>query len=336
VRYEIRCAAFIPEMEMIRSHVAITVAALLCPPAATAFPVAVTVDDLPSAGPLPPNTTRVAVLEQMLAAFHKHRLPAVYGFVNGVKLPALPEGDAILRRWREAGNRLGNHTYSHASLNALPVENWIDDARRNELVLARFAPSSEWKVFRYPFLFEGDTEEKKSRAKAFLRGSGYLVAEVSIDADDWAYAPPFARCLRKGDAKAVEDVRRAHVAAHVSELRYMRVALRKLAGRESAQVLLLHLNAIDADRMDALLTAYENEGARFVELREALADPVYAMDPGVAVKWGAAFPYLLAKGRSVELPPPPPTQEQRIANLCPDGPAAPAATEPAGHSMQRR
>lgn len=318
-----------------RSHIAIAVA-LFCAPAAIAFPVAVTVDDLPAAGPLAPKTTRVAVLEQMLAAFHKHGLPAIYGFVNGSKLPALPEGDTILRRWREAGNRLGNHGYSHASLNAMPVEDWIEDVRRNEPVLARFAPASEWKVFRYPFLFEGDTEEKKSRAKAFLRGSGYLVAEVSIDADDWAYAPPFARCLLQGDAKGVEDVRRAHLAAHVGELRYMRAALRKLAGRESAQVLLLHLNAIDADRMDALLTAFESEGARFVELREALADPVYAMDPGVAVKWGAAFPYLLAKGRSVELPPPPQTEERRIVNLCPDGPAAPAASEPAGHSLQER
>jgi peptidoglycan/xylan/chitin deacetylase (PgdA/CDA1 family) len=301
---------------------------------AIAFPIAITVDDLPAAGLLPPNTTRSSVLEQMLAAFRKHRLPPVYGFVNGAKLATLPEGDAILRRWREAGNRLGNHTYSHASLNALPVEQWLEDVSRNEPVLARFAPASEWKVFRYPFLFEGDTEEKRSRARAFLRSSGYLVAEVSIDADDWAYSPPFARCLGRGDRKAVEDIRRAHVAAHVAELRYMRAASRLLAGRESAQVLLLHLNAIDADRMDALLSAYESEGARFVDLPEALSDPIYAMDPGVSVKWGAAFPYLLAKGRAVTLPPPPPSEEQRIANLCGDDPAAPS--EPAGHSMQGR
>ena len=116
----------------------------------------------------------------------------------------------------------------------------------------------------------------------------------------------------------------------------MRAAAQKLAGREIAQVLLLHINAIDADRMDALLAAYESEGARFVELREALADPIYAIDPGVAVKWGAAFPYLLAKGRAVQLPPPPPSEEQRIGNLCPDAAAPAAPRQPAGHSMQGR
>jgi len=321
---------------MSAAFVAIALFASLCGPAAAAVPVAVTVDDLPAAGPFPPGSTRVSVLEEMLAAFRKHRLPPVYGFVNGAKLAGLTEGDAILRRWREAGNRLGNHAWSHASLNALPVESWVEDVRRNEAVLARYAPAAEWKVFRYPFLFEGDTEEKKSRAKAFLRETGYLVAEVSIDADDWAYAPPFARCLARGDARAVEEVRRGHLAAHVSELRYMRAAAQKLAGREIAQVLLLHINAIDADRMDALLAAYESEGARFVELREALADPIYAIDPGVAVKWGAAFPYLLAKGRAVQLPPPPPSEEQRIGNLCPDAAAPAAPRQPAGHSMQGR
>jgi peptidoglycan-N-acetylglucosamine deacetylase len=299
------------------------------------FRIAVTVDDLPAAGPLPPGKTRVSVLEEMLAAFRKHRLPPVYGFVNGERLERVAEGDSILRRWREAGNRLGNHTWSHASLNALPVERWVEDVVRNEPVLARFAPPSEWKVFRFPFLFEGDTQEKKSRAKAFLRGKGYLVAEVSIDADDWAYAPPFARCLARGDTKAAEEVRRAHLAAHVAELRYMREASRQIIGREIRHVLLLHLNAIDSDRLDALLSAYEAEGARFVDLRDALADPVYAMDPGVAAKWGAAFPYLLAKGRGIRLAAPPPTDEQRMAGLCPDASTEPAAPAPAGHEMQR-
>jgi peptidoglycan/xylan/chitin deacetylase (PgdA/CDA1 family) len=299
------------------------------------FDIAVTVDDLPVAGPLPPGTTRTSVLEQMLAAFRKHRLPPVYGFVNGARLAGLPEGESILRRWREAGNRLGNHTWSHASLNALPLDEWLGDVHRNEALLARFAPEAEWKVFRYPFLFEGDTKEKKSGAKEFLRKSGYLVAEVSIDADDWAYAPPFARCLARGDHRAADEVRQAHVAAHVSELRYMREASRELLGRDIRHVLLLHLNAIDADRMEALLSAYEGEGARFVDLRTALADPVYAMDPGIAGRWGAAFPYLLAKGRGIRLPPPPATDEQRVAALCPDGSNAAVPSRPAGHQMER-
>jgi peptidoglycan/xylan/chitin deacetylase (PgdA/CDA1 family) len=309
--------------------------ATLCAAAPVPFQIAVTVDDLPMAGPLPPSASRVSVLEEMLAAFHKHRLPPVYGFVNGSRLAGLPEGESILRRWRETGNLLGNHSFSHVSLNALPVERWIEDVVRNEPVLARFAPPAEWKVFRYPFLFEGDTPDKKSRAKEFLRANGYLVAEVSIDADDWAYAPPFARCLARGDVKAADEVRRANLAAHVGELRYMREASQKLVGRDIRHVLLLHLNAIDADLMDTLLTAYEAEGARFVELRDALADPVYAMDPKVAVKWGAAFPYVLAKGRGIRLPPSPPTDEQRVAGLCPDASTQPSGSAPAGHEMEQ-
>jgi peptidoglycan-N-acetylglucosamine deacetylase len=309
---------------------------LLCAAVPAPVQIAVTVDDLPATGALPPGSTPLSVLDTMLAAFRKHGLPRVYGFVNGGRLARAPEGERILRAWREAGNPLGNHTFSHASLNDLSVEAWLEDLQHNEAVLARFAPASEWKVFRYPFLFEGDTPRKKAAAKAFLRKQGYAIAEVSIDADDWAYAPPFARCLARGDAAKAGEVRRGFLAAHVAELRYMREASRAIVGREIRHVLLLHLNAIDAEQMDALLSAYEAEGARWVDLRTALADPIYAMDPGVAVKWGAAFPYLLAKGRGVKLPAPEASDEKRVAGLCPEDsmPEPPAA--PAGHEMQKR
>ena len=58
------------------------------------------------------------------------------------------------------------------------------------------------------------------------------------------------------------------------------------------------------DALDDLLTAYERAGVRFVELGRALADPLYAIDPGQPFPFGAAFPYLVARARGVAAPAP--------------------------------
>ena len=274
------------------------------PAPAPAVEVAVTVDDLPVLGPAFPGIDRAAIAERLLAAFRRHRLPPVYGFVNGQKVDADPAVEPILRRWRDSGNPLGNHTYSHPSLTGTSVPDYLADLERGEEILKKLEPDdSGFRVFRYPFLQEGDTLEKREAVRRYLTEHRYATAEVTIDAHDWAYTPPFARCTERADAAALASLRRSFVEGHVEELRRVRALAQRLVHREVRHVLLLHIGAADADAIDDLLTAYEREGVRWIDLRTALADPLYAIDPALSARSGAAFPYVLAKARGVPAPP---------------------------------
>lgn len=280
--------------------------------------MAITVDDLPVHGPSFDGIDRVEIAERLLAAFRAHKVPPVYGFVNGKKVDDDPASVAVLRRWVEAGHPLGNHTYSHASLNAVELPAYLADVDRGEEILRRLVrDEATWKVYRYPFLFEGPTIEKREGVRRHLAGRGYAVAEVTIDGDDWAWNPPFARCTTQGDRGALAELRRGLVETHVDELRYMREVTRALAGRDVKQVLLLHVGAAEADAIDELLTAYEREGVRFIDLRSAMADPFYNEDPARPSRAGAAFPYQLAKARGVTLPPAPKRPaEDALEGMC--------------------
>ena len=154
--------------------------------------------------------------------------------------------------------------------------------------------------------------------RAYLGQHGYTVAEVTIDADDWAFNAPFGRCTEKGDAPALTQLHQDFIAAHVEELGRMRELTRTLTGREVPQVLLLHIGAADAEAMDDLLTAYEKKGVRWVGLRAALSDPFYASDRRIAYRAGAAFPYVVAKVRGVKMPPPVFARglEERLDTMC--------------------
>jgi peptidoglycan/xylan/chitin deacetylase (PgdA/CDA1 family) len=279
-------------------------------PVAGGFEVAVTVDDLPAQGPLPEGETRIALARRMLEVLTRHRLPRVYGFVNGSR-----ENEDVLRAWLDAGYPLGNHGWSHLNLNQTEVPAYLADLDRNQALLARLQPGSDARWFRYPFLFEGDTVEKRDAVRTGLTGRGYAVAHVSIDADDWAFNPPYVRCT---DPAVREQLLRDFVAGHLEELGRMRRLGAQLAGHEIAQVLLLHIGAADVAALDALLTAYEREGARWVELPAALSDPFYRMDEGPPMSAGAAFPYRAAKAAKVKVAPPIYARglEERLDAMC--------------------
>ena len=282
--------------------------------------MAVTVDDLPVHGPTTPGIDRAAIADRLLAAFRRHGLRSVYGFVNGKRVTDDPSTEAILRRWKEAGHPLGNHTYSHVSLNAIELPAYFADLEKGEEILKKLEPDERvWKVFRYPFLFEGDTSEKREGVRRYLREHGYAPAPVTIDADDWAFNPPFSRCTAQNDTASLAKLRRVFVDVHVDELRRMRELTRTLMHREVRQVLLLHIGAADADGVEDLLTAYERQGVRWIDLRTALADAMYGLDPGEVARYGAALPYRLAKARGIRVGPPIFARdlEGELARTCP-------------------
>ncbi len=280
--------------------------------------VAITVDDLPRHGPDVPGVTRLAIHEKMLAVFAAHKTPPVYGFINAKKLEEHAEDRAALAAWVRAGHPLGNHTYTHPDLGGgMSVADYLADVDANEATLralskAEPAPAAEraWKVFRYPYLREGRDLETRRAIRDGLLQRHYRIAQVTIDFFDWAYNPPYARCLAKGDSKAIDALKEDYLDHAAFELRWADAASRELFGRPVKQILLLHVGAFDAEMMDALLSTYEKNGARWVSLDEALGDPVYADEPTQPKAHFGNFLSQVRKARGTRSPamaPPPDT-----------------------------
>src|SRR5208282_6585135 len=77
--------------------------------------LAITMDDLPLNGLLPPGVTRVDITKNTLAVLKKRHMPPVYGFINAKKLEGSADGAEALRLWA-AAEPVGNHTYGHMDL----------------------------------------------------------------------------------------------------------------------------------------------------------------------------------------------------------------------------
>ena len=245
-------------------------------PALAAPQLALTFDDLPSHAPLPPGVTRVDVAKSTIAALRAAKVPPVYGLVNSAALASEPESAPVLRLWREAGYPLGNHTWSHMNLNDHSVDDYQAEIVRNEPVLAELAGGTDWHWFRYPYLSEGDTPEKRAAVRGFLAGRGYKLATVTMAFGDWLYSEPYARCVAKNDKKAIAVMEKDYLAAATEGIAYSRGMAKALYGRDIPYVLLMHIGAFEAKTLPKLLALYRGKGIQFVSLNEAMRDPYYA------------------------------------------------------------
>lgn len=287
------------------------------PPRAPRIEVAITVDDLTRPPFEPALEPPVVVVEKLVAAFERHELPPVTGFVNGGTVERNPTDGAALARWVGAGNRLGNHTWSHSDLAKVGVGAFLADVDRNEGVLAKYAGrGAEWRVFRFPFLQEGPTERAREAMRAQLAARGYRIAEVTIDFEDWQWFPSYARCQGEGSTAGVAELRALYRDAARKELIAADELGRSLFGRPIRQILLLHAGSFTAEMIETLLRDYEALGVRFISLDDALEDSAYQLDPRFARSWGTSFLWQVETARGITPPAAPWPPHAEVAAVC--------------------
>lgn len=286
----------------------ISAALLVLASAAQGFEVALTVDDMPVHGKLPPGVTRLEVAEAHLRAFKQFGVVEAFGFVNA--RGAQTDGDAVLAAWREAGHPLGNHTFSHMNLGrAESLQAWQADVIAGEPLIEKHMQGADWQWFRYPNLAVGDGE-RRDAALAFLKSRGYRIADVSLAFGDWDYTDAYVRCQAAGDAAAVAAMTAHYLRGVELGIAQARAESAAVYGRDIPYVLLTHMGAFSAATLPAVLARLKAAGARFVTLAQAQSDPAYARFGGGSLLTREA------RARNIRLPAPPVADPLDLKALC--------------------
>jgi peptidoglycan/xylan/chitin deacetylase (PgdA/CDA1 family) len=264
--------------------------------------VAITFDDLPLNGDLPPGVTRVRIVRDTLAVLRARHLPPTYGFINAKKLEGNTEAAEALKIWA-AAEPFGNHTYGHMDLNANPAEAFEREIDQNEPALELLAgKDSNWHWLRYPYLREGDTAEKRRAVRAYLQARRYRVAQVTLDWEDYLWNSAYARCVAKNDAQSIAWLKSSYLSIESSYLDLGRDLAKQVYGHDIGHVLLLHLGAFSSAILPDALDLMEKKGFTFVTLEEAESDPVYDGDPDVGSKYGGTLLELWMEAKKIKFP----------------------------------
>ncbi|HYS55481.1 MAG TPA: polysaccharide deacetylase family protein [Thermoanaerobaculia bacterium] len=272
--------------------------------AAVALTVALTFDDLPAqALPQTEGCNALRWNQRLLSALQRHHAPAL-GLVNTAKRCHL---ESVLDAWLDAGQDLGNHTYSHRDLNSTPVAEYEQDIIRGESPLREIlaAHGKALRYFRYPMLHTGTSRQARDTVARFLRERNYVDAVVTLDNHDFVFANAYARALDRHDAALARRIAGAYIPYMESTLTFLEKRTREVVGRPIAHILLLHMNALNADTLDDLLRMFERRGYRFITVEEALRDPAYALPDGYVGRYGISWIHRwgVAKGMPMVLEP---------------------------------
>ena len=244
--------------------------------------VAITIDDLPAgmADRLPAADITAMTLK-LLGTLRDQKIPVV-GFVNEKKLYNTGEVDeriAALKMWLDYGFELGNHTFSHASLNQVGLKAWEDEVIQGESVTRMLLAQRKMKLryFRHPYLDTGRDLQTRRQAEAFLVERGYRIAPVTLDGWDWMFAGLYEDAKKRNDTALQQQIVKEYLAHHDAAIAYAEQLSVKVVGYEPKQILLLHASNLEADHIGELLDLLRKRGYRFITLEDALGDPAYSL-----------------------------------------------------------
>jgi peptidoglycan/xylan/chitin deacetylase (PgdA/CDA1 family) len=244
--------------------------------------VAITIDDLPAGAANFMTADEItSMTTRLLTTLRDQKIPVV-GFVNEKKIYKTGEADAriaALRMWLDYGFELGNHTYSHASLNKVGLKAWEDDVVQGESVtkLLLAEHHMQMRFFRHPYLDTGRDLETRRQAEEFLTQRGYHIAPITFDAWDWMYAPVYDDAKKRSDTKLQDDLVKSYLSYSDSVFAYDEQLSKQILGYEPKQIILLHGNNLEAEHIGDLLDVLRKRGYRFITLEDALSDQAYGL-----------------------------------------------------------
>ena len=228
---------------------------------------------------------------RILDALDRAKLKAAL-FVTGMRIDK-PEGRPLIAAWDAAGHVIGNHTYSHRNFCSEKVSynDFSADFLKNEPLIRDYHHFT--RIFRFPFLKEGDTADKRDRFRDLLRQKGYRVGHVTVDASDW-YVDQRMRARLEKDPKADTAAYRDYYLEHIRDrARYYRQLARDVVGREIRHTLLIHHSPLNAMYLGDLMASLKSDGWKLIDAADAFRDPVFRREPktlpaGESLVWALA------------------------------------------------
>jgi peptidoglycan-N-acetylglucosamine deacetylase len=202
----------------------------------------------------------------------------------------------LIRAWGQAGQRIGNHTATHPDLDQVSLAAYQQDFLACDRAIREMPGYT--RRFRFPFLKEGNTFEKRDGFRAFLDSNRYKPAPVSVDTSDWYYSDRLRERLKvdpRADPLPYRDAYLHHLDDRTSY--YDRLA-RTVLGRSVAHVMLLHHNLINALFLRDVIKMLRAKGWTLIDADVALQDPVYEARPEI-LPAGESILWAIAKEKGV-------------------------------------
>lgn len=228
---------------------------------------------------------------KILRAIAAHNVRAAL-FVCGERIDE-PDGAKLISAWDQAGHLICNHSYSHLYYGPKTTYGeFAVDFLKNEKLIASYHNRAN--LFRYPFLKEGDTAEKRDQFRKLLKERNYRVGHVTIDASDWYVSQRYVDRLATQPNTPVNAYRDFLITHLLDRANFYRQLAIDVIGRDVRHTILMHYNVLNALVLPDVMAAFEQAGWQWIDASLAFEDPIFRSEPKT-VPAGESLIWALAK-----------------------------------------
>jgi len=251
--------------------------------------IAITIDD--------PNTTETFKLNwqernnSILKTLDKHKIKAAL-FVCGMRVNDL-NGKELLNKWDKKNHLICNHSYSHLYFNSKSKtsEIFIADFNKGDNFIRNF--KNYTKLFRFPYLKEGNTAQKRDSMRVAMKTDGYKNGYVTIDASDWYIDAQISIALKKDINTDLTPYKEYYINHILDRAKYYDSLAHLVFKRDIKHTLLIHHSLLNALFLDDLLIALNENGWKLINAKEAYNDVISSQQPliepcGESIVWQCA------------------------------------------------
>lgn len=234
--------------------------------------IALTFDDVPRGpGAFYSPTERTP---RLIAALRDGGVVQAAFFANPGRIGKRSDGGARLAAYAAAGHVIADHGWAHRDLRGTSAATFLGDIDKAEAFLKGGSTYRPW--FRFPGLNQGGRDGRKRRAVIDgLAARGLHVAWVTVDGSDWNIERQAIAATKAG--KPIDDaaLRDLYVETMVQSADFSDALMRRVAGRPTPQILLLHETDIAARYIGDLIAALRRDGWTIVTADAAYSDPIF-------------------------------------------------------------
>ena len=230
----------------------------------------------------------------ILSTLEEAKLTSVF-FVTGSNKSDV-KGKYLLENWSDRGHAIANHTFTHPNFNnkRITIEDFEKELLLTDSIISQY--KTFIKLFRFPYLKEGNTEDKISGFRNILRKHGYKNGHVTIDASDWYINSELIQCIKKEgiNSPKIEKFKEFYLEHIMERAKYYEKLSYTLNHRHINHTLLLHHNLTSALFLKDLIEKFKDEGWELLNADAAFEDEIFNQTPDI-IPAGESLIWSLAK-----------------------------------------
>lgn len=238
--------------------------------------VALTFDDAPM--PTSKHFTSTERTETLIRKLKELKVDQVMIFANPCKGENAQDTVAQLKKYKDAGHLIANHTCSHPRYDTVGFRMFSNDALKGDQLLAPLMTGQQ-KFFRYPMLNESEFVAARDQMRTWLKENNYRNGYVTLDNDDYLFSFKINKAKAEKIAVEYDKVKELLVRHILDSAEFYNALAIKTLGRSPKHVILLHEMDATVMFIGEIVTKFRAHGWKIISPAEAFKDPIYLEQP---------------------------------------------------------